>query len=519
MPAVDQVLEGLTLLMRFDVIGIIALGMVLGVVVGALPGLTAAMAVAVLLPIAFFIEPLLSIPFLLAITKGAIFGGSIPAILLNTPGTGAAAATVLDGYPLARQGKARKALELALYSSVIGDTTSDIATIFLAGIFAVAALLVGPPEYFAIFLFAFALISSVTGNSLTRGLFSAALGLFLASIGLDPLVGVSRFTFGSVEMTAGVSFIALIIGLFALSELFLFAEASLSLRLNEERASVSSLRIAGNEPLKLDEFRVCGRTIARSSVVGTAIGTIPGIGQVVSAFLCYTLARRFSKRPEEFGKGSLEGVAAAETGNNAVNGSSLIPLLSFGIPGDVVTAVLFSAFLINGLRPGPRLFEDHGAMVYAILFAMLISNLMLLILGRIALRYVALISRIPRRVVFPGVAALCVVGTFALNNSMFDVQVMLAVGVLGYILRKFDFPLAPLIITFILGPQFESSLGQSLIIGDGMSIFVERPIAFAFIVLAVITLIWGTRRAPEELGPKLGGEGDGKTSDTKGEEQ
>lgn len=500
MLAVDQAMEGLSLLLRADVIAMLAVGMVLGVIVGALPGLTAAMAVAVLLPISFFIDPILSIPFLLAITKGAIFGGSIPAILLNTPGTGAAAATVLDGYPLARQGKGRKALELALYSSVIGDTTSDLATILMAGLFATAALLVGPPEYFGIFLFAFALISSVTGSSLTRGLFSAALGLLLGTIGLDPLVGVSRFAFGSVELSAGISFIALIIGLFALSELFLFAEAAMLGRTGDERAALSSLSGADNEPLKFGEFRACGRTIARSSVVGTVIGTIPGIGQVVSAFLSYTLARRFSKRPEEFGKGSLEGVAAAETGNNAVNGSSLIPLLTFGIPGDVVTAVLFSALLINGLRPGPRLFEDHGAVVYAILFAMVLSNVLLLLFGYFALRYVALISRIPRRIVFPIVAALCVVGAFALNNSLFDVRIMLLFGVLGYLLRKFDFPLAPLIITFILGPQFESALGQSLIIGDGPYIFFERPLALTFIVLAVIAVVWGTRRPPGALG-------------------
>lgn len=497
----DQIIDGLFLSLRADVIALMAVGMILGVVVGALPGLTAAMAVAVLLPVSFFIDPLLSIPFLLAITKGAIFGGSIPAILINTPGTGAAAATVFDGYPLARQGKARKALEMALYGSVIGDTVSDVATIFLASAFATIALLVGPPEYFGIFLFSFALISGVTGRSLARGLFSAALGLFLGSIGLDPLVGVARFAFGMVDLTAGLSFIALIIGLFAMSELFLFAEMPIKTKIAEEMEVLKQLRGETNEPLRFNEFWACSRTILRSTVVGTVIGAIPGIGQVVAAFLAYSLARRASKTPEKFGKGALEGVAAAETGNNAVNGSSLIPLLSFGIPGDVVTAVLFSAFLINGLRPGPRLFEDHGAEVYGILFAMLLSNVLMLLFGYLALRYVALISRIPRRIVFPVVAALCVVGAYALNNSMFDVYAMLAFGVMGYLLRKFDFPLAPLIITFILGPQFEAALGQSLIIGDGsLSIFVQRPIAALFILLAGVVLVWGSRRPAGQFG-------------------
>lgn len=493
----SQIADGFLLCLRADVIGMLAFGMVLGVVVGALPGLTAAMAVAVLMPISFFIDPLLSIPFLLAITKGAIYGGSIPAILLNTPGTGAAAATVLDGYPLARQGKARKALELALYSSVIGDTTSDVATILLAGFFASIALLIGPPEYFGIFLFSFALISGVTGRSLARGLIAACLGLFIGSIGLDPLVGVARFAFGSVEMTAGISFIALIIGLFAMSELFLFAEASVKARMAEEAQTLRALASAGNERLSLKELRSCGPTIARSTALGTCIGTIPGLGQDVAAFLSYTLAKRLSKNPEAFGKGALEGVAAPESGNNAVNGASLIPLLSFGIPGDVVTAVLFGAFLINGLRPGPRLFADHGEVVYGILFALFLSNLLLLLFGWLALRYLALISRIPRRIIFPVVAVMCIVGAFALNNSMFDVQVMLAFGVLGYLMRKFDFPLAPLIITFILGSQFELSLGQSLILGDGsLGIFLHRPIALAFIVLAAFVLIWSTRRRP-----------------------
>jgi putative tricarboxylic transport membrane protein len=491
----DPLWQGLLLSLRPDVLGVMTVGVALGIVVGALPGLTAAMAVAVLLPVAFFVEPILGIPFLLAITKGAIFGGSIPAILLNTPGTGAAAATVLDGYPLARQGKARKALELALYSSTIGDTFSDTVTIFAAGAFAAVALLIGPPEYFAIFLFSFAIISCVTGRSVIRGLMAAALGLFLSSIGLDPLVGVARFSFGVVDITGGISFIALIIGIFALPELFLYGEKSRSERRSEEKRTLGVLQDAKNEPLTGREFRACGRTIARSATVGTIIGTIPGIGQVVSSFLCYGLAVRRSREPDKFGKGSLEGVAAAETGNNAVNGSSLIPLLSLGIPGDIITAVLFGAFMIQGLRPGPRLFEDHGAIVYSILFAMLLCNLLMLAMGYFSLRYVALIARIPRRIIFPVMAALCVVGTFALNNSMVDVKIMLLFGLVGYFLRKFDIPLAPLIITFILGRQFESSLGQSLILGDGdLSIFLGRPISLAFILLAAAILVWGARR-------------------------
>ena len=241
-----QLGEGLLLSLRFDVLAVLVIGMLLGIVVGGLPGLTAAMAVAVLLPISFFVEPVLGIPFLLAITKGAIFGGSIPAILINTPGTGAAAATVLDGYPLAQQGKARKALEMALYSSVIGDTFSDLVTIFIAGAIAAVALLVGPPEYFAIFVFSFAIISCVTGRSVIRGLMAAALGLFLSSVGLDPLIGVRRFTFGSVDLTGGISFIAMLIGIFALSEIFFYGERSREERNADDERRMTTSRAEGN---------------------------------------------------------------------------------------------------------------------------------------------------------------------------------------------------------------------------------------------------------------------------------
>lgn len=498
MPA--DILAGLYLFLRPDVFGSIGIGVSLGVVVGALPGLTATMAVAILLPLTFFVSPILGIPFLVALTKGAIYGGSIPAILINTPGTGAAAATVLDGYPLAKQGKSRKALEMALFASVAGDGISDIITLFGIGFLASIALLVGSPEYFSIILWSFMIIAVLTGRSIVKGLIAAFFGLFLSTIGLDPLIGVRRFTFGMLDLTGGLSIIPMIIGLFAISEILRQSERKMGEKESKELSSLFSKNIfkKKGEGLTLREFKECGRTILRSAFIGTGIGTIPGIGQVVSAFVCYGIAKGSSKHPEKFGKGSLEGVAAAETGNNAVNGASLMPLLVFGIPGDIVTAVLLAAFLVQGLRPGPRLFATQGPIVYSILWALLFSNVVLLILGYFALRYIALIARFPKYILFPSVASLCFVGSYSVNNSLFDVFVAVVFGAIGYIMNEFKFPIPPLLITFILGPLFESSLGQSLIMSGGsLLIFVYRPISLAFLILTPITLIFLLKRLPK----------------------
>ena len=496
-----DIYSGFLLCLRLDAFGYIGLGVILGVFVGALPGLTAAMTVAILLPVTFFIPPILGIPFLVALTKGAIYGGSIPAILINTPGTGAAAATTIDGYPLAKQGKARKALEMALYSSVAGDSFSDIVTLFGIGLLAKIALLIGSPEFFSIILMSFMIITTLAGESIIKGLIAAFLGFFISTVGLDPLIGVRRFTFGILDLTAGISMIPMIIGLFAIAEILRQSEKSLynsesqvfSYQFQEEIAKGKK-----EERLTLKEFMESFRTILRSALIGTGIGNIPGIGQVVSSFLCYGIAKGRSKRPEMFGKGSLEGVAAAESGNNAVNGSSLMPLLVFGIPGDIVTAVLFSAFMVNGLRPGPRLFQMQGPIIYGILWALLLSNGVLLILGKLALRYVALIARFPGHVVFPSIASLCFVGAYSFNNSVFDVFLVLVFGAIGYIMQKFNFPIAPLLITFILGPLFESALGQSLIMSDGsFLIFFTIPISLAFILLTPVTLIFLLRHLPK----------------------
>jgi len=486
---IADILLGLKLSLMIKVFLSIGIGVVIGIIVGALPGLTATMAVAIFLPFTFFIPAVVGIPFLVALTKGAIYGGSIPAILMNTPGTGAAAATCFDGYPLAQQGKSRKALEMALYSSVIGDGVSDLITMFGIGILAKFALLVSAPEYFSIILWSFTIIAVLTGESTIKGLISAFAGFFFSTIGLSPITDVQRFTFGSLDLTGGFGIVPMIIGLFAIAEIMMQSERKV-VRNGEKEQSIIEIMKKKEAPLSFKELKESFITILRSTLVGTGIGNIPGIGQVTSAFVCYGLAKGRSKNPEKFGKGALEGVAAAEAGNNAVNGPSLMPLLVFGIPGDVIAAILLGAFLIQGLRPGPRLFETQGPQVYSILWAFIFANIVLLILGFFATRYFAMISRFPKHLLFPLIGGLCFVGSYSVDNSIFDIFIALFFGVLGYIMNKFKFPIAPLLITFILGPMFETALGQSLIMSDGsFLIFLYRPISLAFVLLTPITLI------------------------------
>lgn len=474
--------EALALTMDPQVWAYVAVGLVLGLFVGAIPGLSATMAVAVLLPLAFYLPPQVGIPFLIAITKGAFFGGSIPAILLSTPGTGAAAATVLDGYPLAKQGKARKALEISLYGSVIGDIISNVVAIVFAALVATVALRLGPPELVVIMVFGLLLVAFLSGRSLTRGLVAAGLGLLIAAVGIDPIYGASRMTFGLVELSAGIDFIPMVLGLYAVAEL---------LRLGRP---VGMTRISGDaalgEGLTRAEFRDNVPAIGRSTVIGCVIGMLPALNQVVASFLAWSNERRRSKRPDEFGKGSLRGVASAETANNAVNGPAMIPLLNFGIPGDTITAVLLAALLVKGVSPGPRIFEEHGPIIYAIFLVFILSNVILLLVGRASLKYVAMLTRLPATRLLAAAVIFSFVGAYAINYTLFDVVVMVAFGLLGYLFLAVDLPREPLLITFLLTPQIEASLGQALAIG-GWSVFTQRPIALSLlgVLLALTTFL------------------------------
>nr|WP_297414963.1 tripartite tricarboxylate transporter permease [uncultured Nocardioides sp.] len=459
----------------------VTVGLILGVFVGAIPGLSATMAVTVLLPIAFYLEPHVGIPFLIAITKGAFYAGSIPAILICTPGTGAAAATVIDGYPLARQGKARKALEVSLYGSVIGDILSNIVAIMLASVVAMLALKLGPPELVVIMVFGLLLIAFLSGRSFAKGMVAAGLGLLIAAVGIDPVYGATRLTFGNLNLSSGIDFIPMVLGLYAVAEL---------LRLGRP-TQVDALPQNGllGEGLTREEFRSVVPAIGRATVIGSAVGMLPALNQVVASFLAWSNERRRSKNPEEFGKGSLKGVASVETANNAVNGPAMIPLLNFGIPGDTITAVLLAAFLVQGISPGPRIFEDHGPVIYAMFLVFILSNLVLLVLGVATLRYVALLSKLPASRLLAAAILFSFAGAYAINYSLFDVMVMVVFGLVGYLFMVFDIPREPLLITFLLAPEIEASLGQSLALG-GWGIFLQRPIALGLTIALAVTVVF-----------------------------
>ncbi|NIS69557.1 MAG: hypothetical protein GTO12_11580 [Proteobacteria bacterium] len=467
------------------------IGVTAGIFIGAIPGLTATMSVALLVPITFKMNPVAGLAMLIGVYKGGIYGGSITAILINTPGTPAAAATALDGYPLAKKGKGLKALKMAIYASVMADTFSDIVLILVAAPLAIIALKLGPPELTTLLILALTIVALVSGKSLVKGLLVASLGLLFSSVGMDFMTGTTRFAFGSLEMTKGLPLIPVLIGLFAIPEILVQVEEKV--RGAESVVLKRSLRAEDNR-VDFQELKGCSKTIFRSAIVGTFIGAIPGIGSVISSFISYGMAKRGSKNPEEFGAGSLEGVAAAEAGNNAVCGATLIPLLTLGIPGDSVTAVMLGAFLIQGLVPGPELIGKHPDVIYGIFVALIIGNIANFMIANAGIRLFARVASISKNIVFPIVSILCVVGSYAIQNSLFDVKTMLFFGILGYCMRKLDFPIPPFLIAFILGPMVEEPLRQSLVVSGGsFAIFFSSPISLTFIILtglSIFTLAW-----------------------------
>lgn len=479
--------QSIEMLLRLDIYLYMSAGLLVGMFVGAMPGLTTILAMAVLLPISFKLDPLLGIPFLIGVYKGGIYGGSIPAILVGIPGTGASIATTFDGPPLTRQGKGRKALEMALYASVIGDALSDIFTLLLIGLIAYVILKIGPPEVFAIIVFSLILIASVSGESGIKGAIAACIGVGLGFVGKESIDGEARMSFGFDVLSGGIPLIPLVIGIFAIPEVLEAVERRTRSFIQE---SVDPAKTG--ERLHWHEFRRSIRTIWRSTLIGTGIGVVPGVGQVVAAFIGYSAAKRASKHPETFGKGELDGIAAPEAANNAVNGPTLVPLLTLGIPGDNITAILLGAFIAHGLRPGPQIMEQQGATIYAILIAAVLANVLLLVLAYVLLKPFAKVIQLPKAYLVPIILALAFVGTLS-TGSASDLGIMLVAGIGAYILKKLRYDLAPLIIGFILAEPIELRLSQSLLYARGNVFdffFVQRPIA-SFFLLAGIAWIVG----------------------------
>ena len=478
--------EVLSIFLSVDNFIAIAAGVLIGVVVGAIPGLTATMAVALALPFTFSMEPVTAILLLVGIYKGGMYGGSITAILIRTPGSPASACTLLDGYPLAQQGHAKKALKAALYSSCVADVISNVALIIFAAYLAKIALNFGPPEYFWLICFSLTIIISISGDSIVKGLIAAGLGIIVSNIGLDAVYGSQRLTFDNYNLMDRISFVPLLIGLFAIPEIIEFYTSKV---VPHVRSAVSGAS------LTLAECKRSLKSVIRGSLIGVIIGAIPGTGATAAAFISYSEAKRNSPNKHNFGKGEVEGVAAAEAGNNGVAGATLIPLLSLGIPGDVITAIILGAFMIHGLTPGPVLFQENLSLVYALFCGILLSSVVLLVVGNAAIRYFSLIADIPKAILLPIVLMFCVYGAYAVNNSTFDIGLMMVFGLLGFVFNRTGIAAAPFLIGFILGPMFEDNLRRTLLISKGDPlVFFRGPIAWFFIALTVASLLFAVRR-------------------------
>lgn len=455
-----------------------------GILVGALPGLSATMSVAVLTPLTFRMPPSIGITMLLGVYVGAIYGGSITAVLLRTPGTPSSICTTFDGYPLTQQGRASEALFLSLIASVVGGLISSVILILLAPQVARVALQFGPEEIFALTLFGLSIIVSVSGDSLRKGLLTGMFGVLLSIVGMDLFTAVPRFTFGSITAMQGLRVIPVLIGVFAISEV-----------LNLVWTNRGSLTAGSQEGIKTSNWplHVLNRqtfNLIRSSLIGTLVGIVPGTGGGIASFMAYDIAKRSSKTPDEFGKGSLEGIAAAESANNATTGGALVPMLTLGIPGEATTAVLISAFMIQGLQPGPLLFRSNPQVVYMLLAAMFVANIVLLVLGWLGMRAFAQVSRIPVWVLAPTITVLCVIGAYSVANSSFDVVLLSVLGLIGYLIYRKGYPGAPLIIGLILGPMNEKALRRALTASRGdWTVFVRSPISAFFIALALASVI------------------------------
>jgi putative tricarboxylic transport membrane protein len=485
-----EIFAGLATVLGSPVLlGWIALAALTGMIVGAIPGLTASAAIAMLLPLTFHMEPLAALAFLYVIGKSGRYGGSIAAILFNTPGTAASAATQIDGHPLARRGMAGKAMKVATISSVIGDYTGDVLLICFVGLIAWVAIRLGPPELFGVYVAAFVVIGSVIGESPMRGLASAAIGVLLATVGFDPITGTPRMTFGLYDLTGGVGLVPLMIGVFVLGEV-----------LTQVVRPADPPRVASSEgardTLTWAEYKPCMPHVARSSLIGAFIGMLPGLGSAIAAFVAYGEGKRRAKNPEEWGHGALEGIAAPESANNAVSGPSMAPLLTLGIPGSTIGAILVGVFLIHGIQIGPTLFLTNRDLVYALFAAGLVGIAMYGLMGYFGAAAVGrIIARIPARGLYPVVFLIGIAAAYSARGSLFDVWIAIGAGALGWAMRRWGLNPAAFVIAFVLTGGAEQALRQSLLLSDaGAFIFLERPVALGFLILGAAVLVLRLRR-------------------------
>ena len=459
-----------------------ALGAVIGTAIGVLPGLGPPATVALLLPLTYKMDPTSAIIMLAGIFYGAMYGGSTTSILLNIPGEAASVVTCLDGYKMARQGRAGPALGISAIGSFFAGTVSIFGLSLVAPTLANFALKFGPPEYFSLILLGLMMAVYLSEESIIKGLAMGSLGLLFGTVGIDPVLGATRFTFGLSRLTDGFDFVVVAMGLFGIAEVLMNLEAP-------EIRDIFETTLKGLFPT-LRDWRRCWASVVRGSLLGFFIGVLPGGGAIISSFVSYAVEKRISKHPEEFGKGAIEGVAAPEAANNAASTSSFIPLLTLGIPGNATIAMIFVALMIHGIRPGPLFIQEHPDLFWGVVASMYVGNLMLLGLNLPLIGLWVRMLRVPYHFLAVVVVIICLIGSYSINNSAFDVGMMVIFGVLGYFMRKGGFPPAPLILSLILGPPLERSLQQSLISSGGdPSIFIERPISVALLCVAAFLML------------------------------
>lgn len=497
----DIVLAGLADAFQLTNLLFVLAGVILGQFVGAVPGIGPVMAMAIAIPFTFVLNPLPAIGFLVGVSKGGLVGGAVPAVLINTPGTPDAAATALDGHPLAMQGKPVKATKMALYASVTGDTFSDIVLVSVSAPLAIVALKMGPVEVFALMIFAFSVIAGLVGNSLSKGIIAAALGLLCATVGLDPEHSTPRLYFGWFELYDGLPLASVAIGMLAISEILRRLASSNSGM--KSAIEIPDTQNPDDMKVRWAEYWCCRFTMIRGAVIGTILGALPGIGSTAAAFMSYASAKQTSDDPQSFGKGNLHGIAAAESANSAVVGANLIPLLTLGIPGSVGAALIISAFMIHGIQPGPLLFEQQGRLIYGLFGAMIMANFINLFVGQVGLRFWTLVVRAPESVIFSSALLLCIVGVSMATGGLFGVAVMLIFAGVGYLMTMFGYSVVIFIIAFFLGPRFEISLSQTLVLLDGeVTALLNYPIAIVLFLLAIAATWWLGFRAPAKRAGK-----------------
>lgn len=464
---------------------LMVLCVLLGMTIGAIPGLTVTLGIILLLPLTYGMSSVSAIIMLLAIYVGGCYGGSISAILLNTPGTNSALATTLDGYPLTKSGKPNKALSTSLYSSFLGGLLAAILLLVAAAPIAAATTKFRSPEYFSLSLFGLTVIAGVCGDNIIKGIIGAAVGIFISCLGLESLSGTLRYTFNTLFLFGGISVLPALIGMIALAQVIVQSNEILTFKSNGP--AESKVTYEADPPINKKERMSILATILKSTVIASVIGIMPGAGGETAQFLAYNEARRSSKHPEEFGHGSLEGIAAAESSNNAVVGAAMIPLLTMGIPGDGVTAVLLGAFILHGMQPGPTLLTEQPLQTYSIIVGLIFCNLLLFLEGKIFTRQISKIIRISYRVLSVAIVLFCFAGAFANSGSIYEMFLIVPLAAMGYYLGKLGFSVIPMMLGLILGPIIEVNFTRSMIISQGkISIFFTEPISCVILIMAVL---------------------------------